>query len=244
MAACDNCLGSDQVMNDVPMPGSINSDSVRNAIRRIVEEVLDERQHVMMGKVTVYDREKHLAYVKPMVKMVGNMGHELELAPIRCTVHRFSAHGYVIDMPLSEGDTGWIIAADTDTSNAKQSTDPEPPTDLRKNRYSFGFFIPDQFGEKPLHDEDLAGRLVIQTTDGSQRISMGAGDIQIKCGSITIESQGQIELSAKDKIIFNSSEMLNNAKQTNPTGYTGMLTPATIACVNDGLVTGIMPEPD
>lgn len=232
-----------QIMDDKADPREQQCKTIRSMIRLLCEEMIDSRQHVMLGKVKIYDREKHMAYVQPMVKMVGNTGKELELKPILCSVHRFSAHGYVIDMPLAEGDTGWIIAADFDTSNAKESTDPEPPTDMRRNRYSFGFFLPDAFGEKPMLDDDLAGRLVLQTTDASQRISIGPGDIQIECGSIKISSQGQIELSAKDKIVLNAPEVKNNAKISMPQGATGVITPATIAYVNEGLVTGITPEP-
>lgn len=243
MASGDNERHQDDIFHDIP-PADAYTSTFVGAVESIAANWFSDKQFCCLGKIEVYDRDKHLAIVQPMVKRVGIQGHSVDPPKVVCTVRRLSACGYLIDMPIKVGDTGWIIAADCDTEEAKKSTEIELPPSMIKNQYSFGFFIPDAFGERPLNDDDKSdNRLVISTDDGRQRISIGQSDIRIDGGRVLVSADA-IELTAHERIALNAPCIRFNGKITTKTGASGAITLSSIATVQDGIVTGIYPEPN
>lgn len=136
------------------------------------------------GIVLSYDRAGGTAMVRPLVKKVTGDGKTQERAPIRLSVRR-SLHGsFMVDAPLHVGDTGWIVAADRDTFNAKAlnskiqaktsgiglhddngepigNSGAQTPGVYSTHKYQFGFFVPDRWGGIELPAE-LADSLVVQ----------------------------------------------------------------------------------
>jgi len=242
MASGDNERHEEDIMHDMP-PADGSPTSFLGAIEAIISNWFSDKQFCTLGKVEEYDREKHEAVVQPMVKIVGTAGHEVEPAKVKCTVHRFSACGYVIDMPIQKGDTGWIIAADVDTTESKKSKEVELPLSLIRNQYRFGYFIPDAFGKRPVNEDDKEGnRLVIASEDYNQRISIGQSDIQVQCGRLIIDAES-IEMTAVERLEFNCPSIRLNGKVNMKPGFSGTLNMFTIANVQDGIVTGVYKEP-
>lgn len=117
--------------------------------------------------VLEYDRKTHIAVVQPLVKQ-GYYNKEWEYEnrdPISVTVKAIQQGGFVIDIPLFRGDTGWVVASDRDTALLKQegaltsavldtdmdedavaSTYPQKPNTMALHDLSNGFFIPDNWG--------------------------------------------------------------------------------------------------
>lgn len=240
MAASDNERSCDDIMkssSSFPL-GLIGS--TLGALETLVENGIRATEGVMYGKIETYDRKTHTALVKPMVKILGTNGEELERCAIPCTVLRCYSGNFLIDMPLDKDDTGWIIAADRDTTAAKQSNEPENPTTLEMKKFRFGFFIPDKaYGDFDLHPDDIDNqRMVIQTKDGSQRISLGYSDIKIYGGKITIQGD-EVEIKANSTIKMDAPNIKTNGKEKVAGGCTGVISGAVTATVVDGIVTGI-----
>lgn len=242
MASGDNERHQEDVMHDRPGQMAFSGTFV-GAIRAIAEQMLANQEFVTIGKVEEYDRAKHVAIVQPMVKFVGPQGHTVNPSLVVCNVWRYSCGGFTIDLPIKKGDTGWLIASDNDTTNAKKSTDIELPPTLGHHEYAYGFFIPDKFGEMPLNDDVMENnRLVIQTHDGSQCISMGQSDLKIVCSRFIVDAE-TVDITGHTQIHLDSPSVKLKGKVSLKPGASGAITFANIAMVHDGIVTGIYPEP-
>lgn len=185
-----------------------------------MDNILREIECCMPVQVVRYDRLQHVALVQPLVSLGGSEDKSVALSRFWVTVMRHHAGNYLIDFPIvgsvledesdiynskikKGGDTGWVIAADRNTFNAKSMNPdhrddkdgvyigydcmkgPQPLTVANLHRYSDGFFVLDRWNHFPLAEEDLdkegtgdknEDRMVIQTADGRQRISLWYGD--------------------------------------------------------------------
>lgn len=145
---------------------------------------------------------------------------------------------YLIDVPIDVGDTGWLISADRDTTNVKdlcvhsvngdldEWKQQNPYTDEVKS-FNFGFFIPDRWGgdynRDAEHNAQLSGssedadRLVIQSADGNQKISMRHYDDSDK-GEIKITSIDTSDTSKKTTIVIKNGVItVETSTETNVT---------------------------
>ena len=160
-------------------PAGIMSERLAQFARRF--------ESCMPAIVVSYDRSTHEAIVKPAINMLLTTGKQVERAEVPVSVWRYMLGGYLIDLPLSAGDTGWIIAADRDTSNFKASSAAAPPNTFETHKYTAGFFLPDSFGTFELDGKD-DGRMVIQNKAGTEKISIGESNTEITSASLTITS--------------------------------------------------------
>ena len=140
--------------------------------------------------IVSYDRAKHEAIVQPAVNMILANGQQVKRAQVAATVWRFMCGGYLIDLPIVAGDTGWLVASDRESTSVKQFGTTAPPQTYETHKYQNGFFIPDKFGEltTPIAGED-AGNMVFQTADGTEKISIGASSTKITSKALTIDCE-------------------------------------------------------
>lgn len=236
-----NERGADDIYKAAPSFSFADIGDPTAVIAYLIGQQLIKEECVTPGIVEIYDRKKHIAFVRPSVKLVGTCGECIKRCPVQCTVMRHYAGNYLIDVPILKGDTGWIVGADVDTENVKESKEPEVPNSLQHHKFRFGFFIPDRWGEYELHEEDIKeSRLVIQSKDGSQCVSIGMSDIKIRSGKTIIQTD-ELEVNAQSNIHFNAPDIFCNGKFHNSTGANGAISAISIATVNDGVVTGIYP---
>lgn len=180
------------------------------AIEHLCEHIRQGIESCIPAQFIAYDdRDKGLAVVSPLVKfpyVSGNKTVWTERPQFTVRVLRMKSGGYWFRMPLKKGDTGWIIAADRDTSFAisrnanidesKNTKDngggPQEYSNFNKLKYSFGFFLPDGYCnlkvEKDHEDSSIWSML---KDDGS-----GDSDSYIelkKDGTIVIHPGGEEE---------------------------------------------------
>lgn len=146
--------------------------------------------------VVNYDRKTHIATVRPLIKLpyndIGNKEQSIEMPKMKVTVWRMSFGGFLFDMPLFPGDTGWLVASDWNTSlvkkensfgaesNSTKNNGPKKPETYELHRYKNGFFIPDRWGEIDIGESD-SNSIVIKSLIGDTLISIGHnGNILIK----------------------------------------------------------------
>ena len=184
-----------------------------------------DKQGVIPAIVRSYDRKTGIATVQPIVTYVVDTKEGEKLIPrgtYDVSVIRFAHGGFVIDAPLFAGDTGWLIAADRNAKDAKEANskilnadqdDENPsnegfkrPTDDSLRSFSWGFFIPDTWGDTELTKND---GLVIKDVDEKNVIALNDGAIEIKRGDniISISDNGITieERSGNNKVIVSKS---------------------------------------
>lgn len=133
------------------------------AIEHLCEHIRQGIESCIPAQFIKYDdHDKNLAVVSPLVKfpyVSGNKTVWTERPQFTVRVLRVKSGGYWFRMPLKKGDTGWIIAADRDTSfaisrnanvdeskNTKENGGgPQEYSNFNKLKYSFGFFLPDGY---------------------------------------------------------------------------------------------------
>ena len=182
-----------------------------------------DKQGAIPAIVRSYNRKTGIATVQPIVTYVVDTKEGEKLIPrgtYDVSVIRFAHGGFVIDAPLFAGDTGWLIAADRNAKDAKEANskilnadqdDENPsnegfkrPTDDSLRSFSWGFFIPDTWGDTELTKND---GLVIKDVDEKNVIALNDGAIEIKRGDniISISDNGITMKNANSEVAIDKN---------------------------------------
>ena len=182
-----------------------------------------DKQGAIPAIVRSYNRKTGIATVQPIVTYVVDTKEGEKLIPrgtYDVSVIRFAHGGFVIDAPLFAGDTGWLIAADRNAKDAKEANskilnadqdDENPsnegfkrPTDDSLRSFSWGFFIPDTWGDTELTKND---GLVIKDVDEKNVIELNDGAIEIKRGDniISISDDGITIKNENSEVAINKN---------------------------------------
>lgn len=185
--------------------------------------------------VLAYQRKTHELWVQPLVAMTDTAGRAITSGALPCTAIRHYAGKYLLDMPISRGDTGWLIAADRDTSKIKEDYDanntklsPREFENGNTHQYEYGFFIPDKWFRTSgmdankntinLTDEDIEeDRMVIQSGDATQRISIGQTDIKVYATDtiVNIEKTATVNVGETANVNVGETANVNIGKTAN-----------------------------
>lgn len=232
-------------------PITLNTNALQNRdmfFQTLRNRILERICVAMPAQIISYDRDTHKATIQPMLNY-NVRGHGAKVCtPFTVEILRMMAGGFLIDFPISEGDTGWIIAVDRDCFQVKAVSKPSLPTNSEVNTYTTGFWIPDQWGDGeklkiPELDKD---RLVIQTRDGTQKISIGDKDIKIFATNVsvsatenaTITTTGSTNVVAQS-VNINSPQVSTTGSLSVGNGATGVASSSSILTIENGIVTKI-----
>lgn len=148
--------------------------------------------------VVSYDRTTNRATVRPLIAVLATSGATTKRAQVASVpVLALGGGGFVISFPIKAGDTGWIKANDRDISLYLQSSRDAQPNTHRVHSFADGHFIPDVMAKHVIAGED-ANAVVIQSYDGSTKITLDNGKVKIKAAIVTIEG------------VINHTGVLNN----------------------------------
>lgn len=182
-------------------------------------------------KVVNYSRKTRDVEVVPLVRGISRQHGFVARNHFITKAMQFAANGFVVDLPIKQGDVGWVIASDRDSFGAKKTHEISNPDSTNSHLYEWGFFIPDYYGmlmneqrtaeEKAFDGED--DRLVISTFNGLQKVSVGKEDIRInsinitdstkstsviiKDGTTTVNSSTQVSVTAPVATINSSTKV-------------------------------------
>lgn len=160
-------------------------------IDRMRELNLKKELKVCLPAVVVsFDRTKGRAEVKPAITLTTTAGEQVERSAISVPVHYPGGGGFLLSFPLKQGDTGWLLCPDEDISFFVQTGKVSAPGVFRRHDLADSFFIPDSLVtglNKPLFASGDGSAAVLQSTDGSTKISMSAGKIILKASAIEIQ---------------------------------------------------------
>ena len=138
--------------------------------------------------------------VTPAVQQVNSKWESVAWADIKLPVHSPCGGGVILSIPLSVGDTGWIIAGDLDPSLfLNDMSQPQRQNTFNRHEYAFGYFVPDAIGKYTISSDD-DGCWVIKSKDGSSKVVIGNDTLKIKSNSVIIETTdgASVTIDGKD----------------------------------------------
>lgn len=164
--------------------------------------------------------EKHTVDAELLCSYVTTDGKEIKRAElIDIPWLQINHGGFFIDFPISEGDTGWIIAGDRDSekirennsnTNVSQNKGSGKPETFGIGEFQYGVFIPDSWA-KP--NEKAKDSLVIGARDDDGNVNgyigldkNGGFEVDNDNGHIELSSDGSIILSNKNCVIKVSAD--------------------------------------
>lgn len=160
-------------------------------IQFIVDKmVMQELDDLLPAQVIAYDRVKNRASVQILITMVSTSNQQIKRAQVASVpVLQLGGGGFVLSFPISPGDLGWIKATDVDMSLFLQKLNLSPPNTNIMHKFDSAMFIPDTMLKAVTIDPSDASNVVLQSLDGTTKISLGAGSMKIATsGAITITS--------------------------------------------------------
>ena len=126
--------------------------------------------------------------VSPAIQRTGPDWESLPWASMTLPVYTPAGGNGVISVPVSVGDTGWIIAGDLDPSlYFKDPTRVSRQNMFDRHNYKYGFFVPSAMNNFTIDSAD----------DGGVVIKVGDSKIVIKEDLIEIESNNELKINAK-----------------------------------------------
>lgn len=128
--------------------------------------------------VEKYDRKKHVVTVKPCINITAATGETIERESLPATVMSICGGNFIMNFPLKEGDTGWLITADRDISLFREQRKVINANTDRIHSIEDSFFIPDRVNDFKVEEED-ENNLIIQTLGRNVKISIGEDEIKI-----------------------------------------------------------------
>lgn len=179
-----------------------------------------ELETVIPAVVVSYDRAKNIVTCQPAINRTDLDGNSIQRTLLIVPCFNPAGSSIGINFPLSAGDTGWVIASDRDTENFVGTLKVANAKTANIHKYSFGFFIPDKIHDFVINPED-DGALVIETVDGTTRIS-------IKGGQITLTSTNNVKVNTVTAEVSASGEVNIQCDSANvncpDTQWTGTIT--------------------
>lgn len=207
-----------------------------------------EQENNIPAVVINYDRAKNLVTCRPAINRVDMDGKSTTRAAVVVPCLNPCGNGLGINFPLQPGDTGWIVAADRDTTNFCSTRQVSDPDTGFLHRHSFGVFIPDRIHDFTINSDD-DGALVIENLAASTRISIKDNRVKITRQNVNAEINGfEIVLKTPTSSIVAADDGTVTIKATQTTidgmanvstGATGVITLASVATVANGIVTSI-----
>jgi len=173
--------------------------------------------------VISYDRVKNVACVRPLIDIVGTGGQTIQRAQIAAIpVLALGGGGFCVTFPLVAGDTGWIQASDRDISLFMQSLKESKPNTLRIKDFADARFIPDSFRKYTYDNSHDSAAMVIQSWDGSVKITLQPGSVNIKAAAINITGAVNINgnITTTGTITNNGHAVDSTHKHNDPQGGT------------------------
>lgn len=169
-------------------------ESAAIAYEYVTRNILKQTNVCIPAVVIEYDRTKNIATVQPAIKESTAVGKFVERSKIKAPVMQPAGGGFIMSLPLSKGDTGWLLTNDRDISLFKQQKTVINANTYRSHSIEDSFFIPDYvsgFGEKKENEKNV----VIRSIKGASEIVISENNVKV---SIAKKEDNKKEANNKD----------------------------------------------
>jgi hypothetical protein len=189
-------------------PPAIDGD-LGGALSFIFKKLMMKTDGQLPAEIVSYNRATNRATVRPFISIISTSGQRLGRAPIAAVpVVALGGGSFFMNFPLGPGDTGWIEASDRDISLFLQSAQMSPPNDTRIHSFEHGRFLPDVLDSYAFTLD--ANSLVISSLDGTTRLVMSEGKINLIASDVQVNST-TLELNASSSVTVNTGSYNVNA---------------------------------
>jgi hypothetical protein len=173
-----------------PSGDPADDDSLAGTLRAAFRKFMQQTDDMLPARVVAFDRDKNRATVAPLVSLLTTDGRTVQRAQVASVpVMQFGGGGVVLNFNLKPGDLGWLKASDRDISLFLQSYNASQPNTLRMHTFQDGVFIPEVMRGWTIAGED-AEQAVLQTLDGSVRVSLGDARLRLAFDAHTVTLDG------------------------------------------------------
>ena len=163
---------------------------INEAIKKAIKEL-----QTCIPAIVKEVKGRNQVIVSPAVQQTSPAWNTLSWADIMLPVYAPQGGNGIISMPVSVGDTGWIIAGDLDPSLFfKDTTRPASQNVFDRHNYQYGFFMPCKLGNFGISSDDDDGIV----------IKKGDTKIVIKDNEIDIVSNNELKINANSVSITSS----------------------------------------
>ena len=153
--------------------------SLMSAFQFVLKKFLQGVDDALPAVIGAYDRATNRARVTPIVDMLTTNGDQQPRATVASVpVMQIGGGGFVLYMPVTQGDTGLLKACDRDVSLAVRSLKNEIPNTERLHSFEDGVMIPFVVNNTGVSEAD-AGHAVLQSVDGSVKIALWPDRVRI-----------------------------------------------------------------
>lgn len=206
------------------LPGQ--DESLSGTMRALFKMHGQNVDNLIPAKVVNYDRANNIATVQPQIMYQDTQDQQHSRGQLaNIPVISLGGGGFTINFPLVNGDFGWILAADRDFTLFLQAMKESEPNTQRQHSFSDSWFIPDVFRQYTINSAD-SNAMVIQSLDGTTRISIRAGEIDIIAPSAVKVTTPKATFS-QDVEIQGNLQVDKNTTVTGQTAVNGGFTSAT-----------------
>ena len=166
-----------------------NNGSLAGVINFSFQESMKDIDTMVPAKVIAYNRTTNRAQIQCQTNTVSTnyqqtAGKQIASVPVLV----LGGGGFMINFPLKPGDLGWLLATDRDISLFLQNYQAAAPGVYILRTFSSSVFIPDIMTNYTIADDD-SNNLVIQSSDGLSKISIGSDEITISAPTVNIIGQ-------------------------------------------------------
>jgi hypothetical protein len=206
---------------NIPSKSPAIDGDLGGALSFIFRKLMMKVDGQLPAKVISYNRMTNRAMVQPLISIIGTNGQRVGRAPIAAVpVLALGGGNFFVNFPLGPGDVGWIEASDRDISLYLQGAQQSSPYDGRIHSFENGRFVPDVFDNYTFTPD--ASSMVISSLDGSTRIVISEGKINLIAPDVQINSQ-TVEINASTSVTVNTGAYNINATGSG-TEVTGTVT--------------------
>jgi hypothetical protein len=233
-----------------PSLNPANQGTLAGTLQFVFNKFMQDVNGMLPAQIIAFDRTANRAQVQPLISMLTTSGAAVPRSQIASVpVLLLGGGGFMLNFNLKPGDLGWIAANDRDISLFLQSYGQTAPNTTRVFDFSDGLFIPDVMRGYTIASDDNASA-VLQSIDGTVKISLGTNTINIVANSATLPNTinvtangaaGVITATATTVIIDGSLEATAGITVTGsaPVTITGDVNMTGTLAVNGGVnVTG------
>lgn len=156
---------------------------INEAIKKAIKEM-----QTCIPAIVKEVKGRNQVIVSPAIQQTSPAWNTLSWADIVLPVYAPQGGNGIISVPVSAGDTGWIIAGDLDPSLYFQNPSrPAAQNVFDRHNYQYGFFMPCKLGDFDISSDD----------DGGIVIKNGDTKIVVKGNEIDIVSNNELKINAK-----------------------------------------------
>jgi len=181
--------------NANPSLDPANTGTLTGLLKMGFNKMMQNTNNCLPAKIVAYDRTTNRAQVQPLISLLATDGTLTPRAAIASVpVVQYGGGGFILSFNLKPGDLGWIEACDRDISLFLQNYKESGPNTQRIHDFADSKFHPDVMTGYTIAEEDEENA-VLQTLDGSVRISIFPDKVKITAP--TLEVDGNLQLTGE-----------------------------------------------